>query len=235
MGYSGENAIPTNFQRVPPWPDGWYQLFPVIVVEIWHCPGNATSANMSLLMQICTYGPVHTSLRIQICTYEPVRASLYIQKSVRANLYTRVCTSRPVPKILYTRVCTYKAVPTGLKAYLHHLAWAWRIAIHKTPFFYFSIAIATESARVCTQIPHCTFMDYSGENAIPTNFQRVPPWPDGWYQLFPVIVAEISYCPGKARPQCTSLYVHICTACALTLTLRRCGRGKKIIMLLIHT
>ena len=42
-------------------------------------------------------------------------------------------------------------------------------------------------------------MGYSGENAIPTNFQRVPPWPDGWYQLFPVIVAEMSYCPGKAR------------------------------------
>ena len=34
---------------------------------------------------------------------------------------------------------------------------------------------------------------------------------------------------------CTSLYVHTCIACALTLTLRRCGRGKEIIILLIHT
>ena len=43
MGYSSENAIPTHFQRVPPWPDGLYELFAAIVIEMWSCPGNATS------------------------------------------------------------------------------------------------------------------------------------------------------------------------------------------------
>ena len=111
MGYSGENAIPTNFQRVPPWPDGWYQLFPVIVVEMRYCPGNATSVSMSLLMQICTYDPVHTSLRIQICTYEPVRASLYIQictcEPVHTSVYIQTCTYDPVHTSLYIQSCTY--------------------------------------------------------------------------------------------------------------------------------
>ena len=105
----------TQYQQIfkgsPLWPDGWYQLFPVIVVEIWYCPGNATSANMSLLMQICTYDPVHTSLRIQICTYEPVRASLYIQvctcEPVNTSVYIQTCTYDPVHTSLYIQSCTY--------------------------------------------------------------------------------------------------------------------------------
>ena len=124
-----------------------------------------------LYTRVCTYKPVRKNMCARACTY----------KSVRANLYTRVCTSKPVLTVLCTRVCTYKSVPTGLHACVRHLAWAWRIAVPKTTFFLFLHGVATESARVCTQPRHCVFIGYSSENAIPTNFQRVPPWPDGLY------------------------------------------------------
>ena len=148
-------------------------------------------------MQTRTYEPVPTGLYIQICTCEPVHTSLYIQictyELVRASVYIQTCTYEPVRTNLYMQICTY-----GLARLCESPGLVWRIAIHKKRFLHIFIGVARERARVCIQIRHCTFMGYSSENAIPTHFQRVPPWPGGLYLLFAVILMEMSSCPGNA-------------------------------------
>ena len=135
----------------------------------------------------------------------------FTQKNVRTSVYIQTCTYDPVRTNLYMQICTY-----GLARLCESPGLVWRIAIHKKCFLHIFIGVARERARVCIQIRHCTFLGYSSENAIPTNFHRVPPWPDGLYFFFAVVDTEMRPCPGNANsvrydPVRTNLYMQICT------------------------
>ena len=96
--------------------------------------------------------------------------------------------------ILYFCACIYM-----------HVARSARLAIHKLSYSQRSMGIVIETVRLCTRARQCIFIGYSGENAIPTNFQRVPPYPAWLYQLLAAIADKTKPRPGNI----TVLYICI--------------------------
>ena len=78
MGYSSENAIPTHFQRVPPWPVGLYLLFAAIIDGM----GPQTKfVHANLNVRACRYASVCTRLN----KYEQVQRPEFITPQIHSQ------------------------------------------------------------------------------------------------------------------------------------------------------
>ena len=101
---------------------------------------------------------------------------------------------------LYVRICMYASVCTNLQRSLSALvlARAWRIAVHETAHLALFRGMGIEIAQKCTKPHRCVFSGYSDENAIHTNFQRGPPWPDCMYSRFDAVATKNGTSAGNA-------------------------------------
>ena len=79
----------------------------------------------------------------------------------------------------------------------------WRTAIHKTVYFALFLGMVIEMARKCAQPHRCVFNGYSDGNAIHTNFQRGPPWPNGMYSRFAAVANRNRISARNATLVCT--------------------------------
>ena len=150
------------------------------------------------------YASVRTNPYVRACMYELVRTSLYVRvctyESVHTKRYERICT------ILYVQLCTYTS---ACSLHVRLLARAWRIAIHKTMYFALFLGMVIETARKCAQPHRCVFNGYSDGNAIHTNFQRGPPWPNGMYSRFAAVANRNRISARNVTLVCTRCLLYI--------------------------